>query len=90
MMAVGYMSLLKMLVFPHTCRVVSSVHGLKATWERGYKDVIFYSEFQLVSTLVNHWHHFSTIKITVDLLAYFHKPQFFYHQKRNKTKTKQR
>jgi len=40
-------------------------HGLKAAWEKGYKDVICYSDstlvVHLVSTMVNPWHHYVAI-----------------------------
>ena len=40
-------------------------HGLKAAWERGYMEVICYSDStlvaKLVSTMVNPWHHYATI-----------------------------
>jgi len=48
-------------------------HGLKAAWERGYRDVICYSDstltVQLVSTTANPWHHYVAIISNVqDLL----------------------
>jgi len=53
MMAVGYMGLLEILVFPHSIHVelLAMCHGLKATWERGYRDVICYFVSWLESSL---------------------------------------
>ena len=57
----------------NTYNMLALYYGLKAAWERGYRDVICYSDstlpVQLVSNMVNPLHHYAAIISNVqDLL----------------------